>query len=148
MKKLIYLLILCTVLWSSCTEDMPQPEEFVSSNETTGKITSRVVSYEQAKAFAEKAIGAIQKTGDTVVIKNSVLRSVEKVQPVKSSDGTIALYVVNFADEQGFMVLSADKEAPNPMLSFGTKGNFDLEKNRRRFYRMGMVGKWKNKNFQ
>lgn len=128
MKKLIYLLILCTVLWSSCTEDMPQPEEFVSSNETEEKITSRVVFYEQAKAFAEKAIGAIQKTGDTVVIKNSVLRSVEKVQPVKSSDGTTALYVVNFADEQGFMVLSADKEAPNPMLSFDTKGNFDLEK--------------------
>jgi hypothetical protein len=128
MKKIIYLFIACIVFWSSCTEDMPQSEEFVNSNGTTAKITSRVISYEQARAFAEKAIGAIQEKGDTVVIRNSVLRSVEKVQSVKSSDGTIVLYVVNFADEQGFMVLSADKEAKNPMLSFDTKRNFELEK--------------------
>jgi hypothetical protein len=128
MKKLIYLLIACTVLWSGCTEDALQTEDIKSSNEVTGKITSRVVSSEQAKAFAEKAIGAIQEKGDTVVIKNSVLRSVEKVQSVKSSDGTTVLYIVNFTDEQGFMVLSADKEAQNPMLSFDTKRNFELEK--------------------
>ena len=127
MKRLIYLLIASTVLWSSCTEDALQTEDIKSTNEATG-ITSRVVSSEQAKAFAEKAIGAIQEKGDTVVIKNSVLRSVEKVQPVKSSDGTTVLYIVNFANEQGFMVLSADKEAKNPVLSFDTKRNFELEK--------------------
>jgi hypothetical protein len=107
---------------------MLQTEDLKISNETTEKITSRIVSTEQVRTFAEKAIGAIQERGDTVVLKNSVLRSVEKVQPIKSSDGITVLYVVNFADEQGFMVLSADKEAQNPMLSFDTKGSFDFEK--------------------
>jgi hypothetical protein len=116
------------ILLFGCAEDTIQIGEFTNSGETTGGIpTTRVISLEQAKTFAEKAIGAIQEKGDTVIIKSSVLRSVEEVTPLKSSNGQTVLYVVNFVENQGFMVLSADKEAPNPMLSFDTKGNFELE---------------------
>ncbi|GHT43791.1 hypothetical protein AGMMS49965_18300 [Bacteroidia bacterium] len=126
MKK-IYLFIACSVLLFGCSDDLTNVEEF--NSEPVEKVpTSRIVSSPQAKVFAEKAIGAIQESGDTVVIQNSVLRSVEEVIPLESSNGETALYIVNFAENHGFMVLSADKEAPNPMLVFDTEGTFDIEK--------------------
>jgi hypothetical protein len=115
----------------SCNDNFTElGESNLNSNEAIEVVpTSRIVSIEQAKTFAEKAIGAIQAKGDTVIVKNSVERSVEELIPVKSSDGEkTVLYVVNFANNHGFMILSADKETKNPVLSFDTQGKFDIKK--------------------
>jgi hypothetical protein len=132
MKKnyLLSIVITCSVLLFGCNDNFKEPGEVnFNSTETADTIpTNRIISAEQAKTFAEKAIGAIQAKGDTVIVKNSVERSVGELTPVKSSNGETVLYIVNFADNHGFMVLSADKETKHPVLSFDTKGKFDIEK--------------------
>jgi hypothetical protein len=127
MRKFFYLSIVCSVLLFGCTDNFTQGEDPINSTESVEKDpTTRIVSAQQAQVFAEKAVGAIQEKGDTVVVKNSVSRTVKEVTPLKSSGGETVLYLINFNDERGHMLLSADKEAANSMLSFDTKGNFDL----------------------
>ena len=124
MKKFIFLFAIIIAFLGSCSNDFDQLQEQL---EETVYSKERVVSIEQAQAFAEKAIEAIQAKGDTVLIKNTALRTVKSVEPIKAQNGNVVLHVVNFDDNQGYMILSADKEAPNPMLSFDTKGNFVLQ---------------------
>ena len=122
MKKFIFLFAIIIAFLSGCSDDFDQVQE--QQGETV-YVKDRVVSALQAQAFAEKAIEAIQTNGDTALIKNSVVRSIKSVEPIKALDGNVVLHIVNFEDNQGYMVLSADKEAPNPMLSFDVRGNFD-----------------------
>jgi hypothetical protein len=127
MKRIVYILmIVSSVVLFNCTDNLNETNGTeLNSGDATEKVpNNRIVSVEQAKTFAEKAMGAIQTKGDTVIVKNSVERSVEEVIPI-TSNGETVLYIVNFADNHGYMILCADKEVTHSVLSFDTKGKFD-----------------------
>ena len=89
---------------------------------------TRIISAEQAKAFGDLAIEAIQKQNETPATTRSqgILTSTE-VLTILADNGQPALYAVNFGDEQGFMIISADKESTATMLAFNDTGRFDPE---------------------
>lgn len=89
--------------------------------------TSRVVSMEQIQTYANMAFTAIQNTETSPETRSTASATSAQFETILGSNGEPALYVVNFGDEEGFMLLSADKEAGNTMLAFNTVGKLDLD---------------------
>lgn len=127
MRRLSLLTILLSMIFFmlSCSND----KEFLdnSPNNDVPDIvpTTRVVSSEQAEKFGNLAMAAIlEKESDAT--RSNETRSSSEVIPILDNDGLPVLYAINFGDDQGFMLLSADKESPNSMLAFNDIGHFDL----------------------
>ncbi len=53
-------------------------------------------------------------------------REIESVHTLRSQSGDALCYVVNYADDKGFIVVSATKDYM-PVLAFGDEGRFDVE---------------------
>lgn len=107
---------------SGCVKEMP-----TETSDSDTNSYNRVVTSEQAQEFARQTFGSlITFNGDE---KASVTRSTAVVATetiTLSSNGIPTLYVINFTDDAGFMVISADKGQANPVLMFSDMGNFEL----------------------
>lgn len=126
-KTLLLLSIIAYVLFlGGCSNvDNMIPDDSIPNSSAIAP-TSRVVSVDQAKAFADKAMSAIISKADTTIIKSIGTRSsasftVSDLEPVYADNGEVVLYFVNFGDDNGYMILSADKQAGNPMLAFNAE---------------------------
>lgn len=91
--------------------------------------TTRVVSEDQAEAFANMAIRAIlnqqDNPGTRSATSRATQRTISEVLPIVTEDGITVMHAINFADDLGFMILSADKEAHSFMLQFSDTLNFN-----------------------
>lgn len=88
--------------------------------------TSRVVSMDQIQAYANKTFVAIQDKETGMDTRSSASANSVKIVPILRDNGDPVLYAVNFGDDEGFMLLSADKESANTMIAFNTSGKLDL----------------------
>ncbi|MDR2466379.1 MAG: C10 family peptidase [Prevotellaceae bacterium] len=125
--------LLLLLLFAGCSQDFQDD----GASKNSPDVTSRVVSLKQAEDFANKAIGAIvartegqtTKTEDAEIpVKSSnSSRTISNIKTIHSDNGIPVLYVVNFDEDRGFMVVSADKEASNPVLAFNYESNVDID---------------------
>lgn len=121
------------VFFSACSQDDFDPDK--SANPAEKVSVSRQVTKEQALKFSEKAIQAMFSSDDTPLDRSgsnlkSTLKSSKsvdkKIQEVYTDDGKVAMYVINFGNDEGYMIVSGDKESSSYMLAFNDVGSLDL----------------------
>ena len=124
MKKIFWFkLLVVTFVLSSCQQELEvmtglanQQNVKVECKENASSFTANV-DEEKAKEVAEQFFG-----------KNATTRSadaqVDYIEIIKNEQGTPLMYAVNFANEQGFVLVSATKKY-YPILSYADKGHFD-----------------------
>lgn len=128
-RNYIYLLAMSFLLMllGSCSQDADLGgDQSLTSKIPAVQPTTRVVSINQAEDFAKKSFGAIQSNESSPQTRSLASANSAKVETILGDNGEPVLYVVNFGDNGGFMLLSADKESSNTMIAFNTTGKLDL----------------------
>lgn len=137
MKYNITSWIVCGVLSifiASCTNNMLGDDPIASDVQNqniqtrTTLMASRVISKIEAKTFAQSVYDAIlrserpgSKESRLSPLLSSFTPKVSSVFPV-INDGLATIYVVNFGEQKGFAVISADKYAGWSLLAFNDTG--------------------------
>lgn len=122
-SKLYFLIALLGVLFYSCenvvNEPVPTPasarQAMVTVIDTVGDVTADVARY-VAESYA--------KTAQT---RNSVTKKIKEIIPVNGEKGVASLYIVNYENNQGYLILSGVNEC-QPVLAYNNQGYFDIEK--------------------
>lgn len=123
MKIKLLLSMSAAILLYSCgdtTAEPPQPLEKPSRASIATIVPDTSVTVTQAKAL-QVALGhfAPQQTS------RGAEKEIKSVQTLLDSVGTPVMHIVNFADNQGFVIVSATKDY-FPVLAESDHGNFDL----------------------
>jgi hypothetical protein len=129
-KKNFFMAVIAlgVILMSSCSNDSDlNDNQGLSQKMPETHPTTRVVSIDQAKDFANKSFGAIQSKETSPQTRSLAPANSAKVEAILGENGEPVLYVVNFGDNGGFMLLSADKESSNSVIAFNTTGKLDLK---------------------
>lgn len=125
MKELFFLLATPVALVSvmSCTEDYAMPE-----NESV-TIHSHSRDYYSALKIAEKAVfGSNGQTRSFAPsVKEHYIYTPHGLTRSVGDGENVAFYVINFDDDKGFAVISADDRA-TPVYAYSDKGCLDLKK--------------------
>lgn len=122
-SKLYFLIALLGVLFYSCenvgNEPVPTPasasQAIVTVIDTVGDVTADVARY-VAESYT--------KTAQT---RNSVTKKIKEIIPVNDEKGVVSLYIVNYENNQGYLILSGVNEY-QPILAFSERGNFDINR--------------------
>jgi hypothetical protein len=128
MIKNFFLIVisLVLILFSSCSEDLSNSDLQSNGNAPEISPTTRVVSEEQALIFAGKMFAAIQAKETPQTRSTESTQSCE-IETIINKDNVPVMYVVNFGSDQGYMLLSADKESKSSLIAFDIKGKLDLD---------------------
>ena len=123
------ILLTCTAAFAalaSCTSEMPvdlidQPGE-INLNEIVLTVpdTLGTVSQQRAAEIATKFFG--KRYPDS----RAESKGIAEIKAVCDSDGKELMYIVNFADNQGFVIVSAEK-GYYPILAQSDEGNFTTD---------------------
>lgn len=122
MKHYLLVAVSAAALLSSCNDsipDQPLPEEEPSRASITTIVPDTSSTVTQAKA-TQIALNQFASQGSRAAEKEIL-----SVQTVVDSIGSPAMHIVNFADQQGFVIVSATKDY-FPVLAESDHGNFDL----------------------
>ena len=120
MKTIKFQIIALLLLTASCSEYAFDPNNGLSSDCTTfeTEIYNDEVSADDISRIAEKFTFGNKKP--------SITRSNEfYVSTIYDEIGVPAIYVINYANNGGFVLVSATKRH-NPILAYSDKGNFDV----------------------
>lgn len=134
MKKILSLLLL-VVGMASCSNN----EDLFDSNSKKTKSTqveTFKVSPEEAK---EELVGFLNKMGTSSLTRSTTNKNIGEVQAIRNSfmdattrsmseEGDIdtLMYAINFADNQGFALVAADKRT-SPVLAIIDEGSFNVD---------------------
>lgn len=91
-------------------------------------ISNRHVSSKQAKAFSQLMANSLFSSEDGPKLKSSTAkayRNSEDINPIVFNGKDTVMYSVNFGNELGFMIISADKQS-FPIIAYVDSGAFDL----------------------
>jgi len=114
------------MLFAGCSRDIEDNgSQCPSPKEPELNPTTRIVSVIQAQEFANKAFMSVQSKDTDRKTRSSAPDNSAKVEPILGANGEPVMYAVNFGDNEGFMLLSADKESEGTMLVFNTSGNLN-----------------------
>lgn len=122
MKHYLLVAVSAAALLSSCNDsipDQPLPEEEPSRASITTIVPDTSSTVTQAKA-TQIALNQLAPQGSRAAEKEIL-----SVQTVVDSIGSPAMHIVNFAGQQGFVIVSATKDY-FPVLAESDHGNFDL----------------------
>lgn len=125
MRKIFYLssILFLTSIIISCNKDIT-PEKYVEPELT---ISNHSISINEAIGYLEFALSKQTKVGYAPEIKDiSVITSSGAVttRSSTSSEDTL-LYLINYKDDMGYALLSADKRIPEKILIFAEEGNLN-----------------------
>ena len=127
MKKIL-LLFVSFVAFCSCDNgelDFTVPVEV--QNETA--IDSFYVSFEEALAHAEKVLGGETATRASVTkrkVANHHMYVANKSTRAVGDDVEVRFHVINFENNQGYALVSADRRT-TPVYAYSETGNLDIE---------------------
>ncbi len=114
----------------ACTNEdssnvVPQYEEGISLSEACIAVidTSRVVDMEKAQYVANLFNKKVKPSAET---KSYVEKEVAEVRLVMDEEGTELFYIVNYANNQGYVLVSATQDY-EPVLAYSDVGNFIMD---------------------
>ncbi len=134
MKKILSLLLF--VVWmASCSNNEDLFDSNSKKTESTLVETFKV-SPEEAK---EELVGFLDKMGNSSLTRSTTNKNIGEVQAIRNSfvnattrsmseEGDIdtLMYAINFADNQGFALVAADKRT-SPVLAIIDEGTFNVD---------------------
>ena len=110
--------------YTACIEENDFDSQTLNHDQAKCNANSRQVSKKQALKFAEIFETGISKSSS--ISKSKVLpRVVDNVQCVVSNNNDTLVYILNYADNLGYLLLSADKNS-FPILAVSDTGNINL----------------------
>ena len=113
MKNSIVLFML-SLCFYSCMIEEPPPQ---SNNQDTAEIVDVPKAIHVAQMFLEKK--ELTKSVPTD-------KEIKEVIPVTDEKGQPNLYIVNYTDNKGFILISSSQDY-NPILAFSNSGNFNMD---------------------
>jgi len=125
LKKFSYSIVALLLIATGCQKevsDVANPESLPQEEITP---STRLVNPAQAAEFGSLAISAIEDQDDIALTKAASRREVEDVLPVYNEEGVAVMYAINYTNNGGFMLISADKESPNFLYAYSDKGRLD-----------------------
>ncbi len=128
LKKFTYSIVAILLVATGCQKELSDKAMSEELPEIGITPSSRIVSLDQAAEFGAIAIGAIEDQSDIAVTKAVSRREVEDVIPVYNEDGVAVMYAINYKNNGGFMLISADKEASTFLYAYNDKGRLDPAK--------------------
>lgn len=121
MKKINSLLIVIVLLFSSCEN---------SVNEGISKvplIQTVVTTIDPVKEVNLDIINRVATSyGIDMQTRSVNTKQIKEIIPIKDSQGTVIIYIVNYKDNKGYIILSGDNDY-QPVLAYNEMGNFNLE---------------------
>lgn len=121
MKKLFYsLLVLASVFLYSCENTM---DEQMSLNPQQPQAKISVIQTPEAITTDVAAHVATLFNGQNAQTKS--IKSIKEIIPLAGEDGNPALYVVNYTDNQGYVIISANNQY-QPIIAYNETGNYDI----------------------
>lgn len=122
MKVKLYLLIaLLGITLYSCENVVDKSDAIpYSANQITVTVIDTVgdVNLDVIKHVAESYIKSTQT-------RNSIAKKIKEIIPVNDEQGVTSIYIVNYENNQGYLILSGINEY-QPVLAFSEKGNFNI----------------------
>ena len=98
------------------TSHVPAVEQlFLTVPDTSGVVTTETIE-KVARTYQPEGIGT----------RSASTKEIGSIQTIMSEEGTPQLYVVNYANQQGFIIISATQNYM-PVLAFSDHGYFDIE---------------------
>lgn len=126
MKKSYFISAMMLLTLIACTNDK---FEDLSINETKQEEVSCFLSPEEAINIASDAISMLDESENTrgfidrkVDIDNVKCRVIESTRA--SGDADTLYYVVNYVDNEGFAIVSADRNDKTPLIAVTESGNY------------------------
>ncbi len=136
MRTLLVGLITLVLAFGACQKDDVQPK---SSPVLAVAVGENAVEYhvnvKEAREFAGKIRGALAKTplpgvrDENFVVHPSHLKKDAEISEIVPVDhkGERVMYVVNYGDEDGYIIFAADKSIGWPLLSVAEKGHLSAQ---------------------
>jgi len=123
-KKILYG-VSSAVLFASCSSDRSIESDYVPQPPVN---TERKVSFNQAKSFANlMANNLFSKDENGIKLYSSTAdeqRSSSDIRPIVYKGKDTVMYTINFGNDLGYMILSADKGS-FPIVAYSDSGSFD-----------------------
>lgn len=123
-KNFIFLLLFGVTLYSCTTDNLERHEMNVAKQEAifVSKIdTSTTVDIKKVEYISKHFQNHINQTRAALYEKE-----IKAIEALKDEKGKELLYIVNYKDNQGFVIISATQNYM-PILAHGDYGNFKLE---------------------
>lgn len=129
MKRFLSVVTLLMVM-VACQKELQDSElsqnEFNLQNVPELIPETRTVSSEQAFVFGNIAFSAINTAESVPFITLEAKREVKEVIPILDDSDNVVMYLLNSTSNNGYLLISADKEATQRILAFGESGNLDI----------------------
>lgn len=127
MKKFLYLSLAfsCFFSFSSCTQEN---EEIAEINESIINSPQKVFISEvdtDSIVDSEKALSVAETFFKFKNQSRGVQREVESIRDVKDDNGTVLFFIINYTNNNGFVIVSANQNYI-PILAFSDTGNFQF----------------------
>lgn len=123
MKKVILLYGLACCLTACIHENLPVP--VVQDAENNSKVAMvRVIDNTMTQADLIRNAAAQFDLKRAVTRSEKEEREIKEVVPINGEDGDPSMYVVNYADNKGWVIISATTDY-TPILAHNDTGNFD-----------------------
>lgn len=123
MKYVIAIIIgVLAVVAAGCAGHFDEPQTYEKPAEI--RAADAIVTVTDTFSIVDEIVAA--NIADIFRGKMTISRSLTEkyVEPIKNSDNEIVAYVVNYDDNDGFVVISANKEA-YPIIAYGDTGKID-----------------------
>lgn len=122
-NRFYFLLILLGVLTNSC-------ENVIEENDGLNADVARVLvtktnPIDEVDINVVKQVAGIYGNMQGTQTRNGEEKTIEAVIPVKNEEGDVLMYVVNYARNAGYVILSGKKEC-QPILAYSETGRFDV----------------------
>lgn len=126
MKKLIYffLVSVLAICVASCTNEMPEN----LYPESPANASNSLISVEDAIAYSNQLF----KLKYGTQTRSSEIESVEYISTTKSSDTMYGFYAINYGENNGFALVSADSRRPDIVYGISDSGSLtqsDIDSN-------------------
>lgn len=123
-SKLYFLIALIGILFYSCENVVDESRDVSSSSAANPLMVTVIDTIDDINIDVIKSI-AESYTRNTQT-KSSAIRKIKEIIPVKDSQGTEIIYIVNYENNMGYVLLSGNNEY-KPVLAYNETGNFNLK---------------------
>ena len=115
-----FFIALIGIFFYSCETTVKEPAGLYSTNQVLVTVIDTIddINVDVVKHVAEFYAMNTQT-------RSSVPKKIKEIVPVKDEQGITSMYIVNYENNQGFLVLSGTNKC-HPILAFNESGNFDI----------------------
>lgn len=122
-KNINFLFLIFLVFISSCSNDIDENSS-LPQKPTNAINVSKQVSIDEAKAFVDKFAPSWIKSDASIKTRSSQDLLDYTIAPIKTKAGNLVMYSVNYSNNKGYILLSANKE-DKTIIAISDSGKFD-----------------------